>query len=351
MELPPAEELTRAFAWLEGSGFGQTSRLPLFAARHWSPAMELRARARYRQGLCNFEEVAVPRWYWAGLQSSIRALFGSLTLGFSAAGRQPAELACLMQAQGAARWRVVRRFSRYVLHSPAEVTDDGMVYFGDDTLFLMHGARELLARLARPVRVLDLCCGGGGVGLALPRFEGELVGVDVNPVAVSLATLAAAAQGLKSYFYVCGDMALAWQGTYDLVVGNPPTLPPELGGRHTLYATGDSARLLDMLERLLAILSAPGRALLTVFSRADGTGEKAFDPLRAALPSVLGKRPWRYTVRRQFPLGTGQWLRHVALELGPSTEGKNPDPPERFVDATRGGFQLPGLAWRRANSL
>jgi SAM-dependent methyltransferase len=202
-----------------------------------------------------------------------------------------------------------------------------------------------LRQLDGPVRVLDLCCGGGGVGLALPPFKGEMVGVDINDTAVGLARLAAGAQGLSSHSYHCGDAGSVLNQSFDLVVGNPPSLPPELGGQATLFATGSSTRLLQLLDQLLGALTPRGRALLTVFSTAAGRGREAPDELRTELATAVApRRRYRYAVRRQFPLAQGRWLRHVALELLPQEAGKG----EEFSDLTSGGVQLPGLIRRRA---
>jgi SAM-dependent methyltransferase len=343
--MPKAEGLSEAFACLDRAGFPATSRLPLFAARHWSPTLERKALSRFRQGLDNVEEVAIPRWYWRGLPLAVKPLFRTLSLGI---GPPPLDFAApltgLLDANGYARWRVVCRFGRYVLYSRPEVNDDSLVYFGDDTLFLMQSARDLLATFEGPVRFLDLCCGGGGVGLGLPPFRGQMVGVDINPAAIDLAGAVATAQGLSHYTYVCCDAAEALDGSFDLVVGNPPTLPPDLGGRATLFATGASSQFLHLLDRLLGVLSPRGRALFTVFSTAEGRGAKAYDPLRSDLSTTLAsRRGHRYSVRRQFPLSGGRWLRHVALEILPQDAPQQ----QHFQDPARGGQQLPALAWRR----
>ncbi len=334
----------RALSWLDQVGFRQTSRCPLFTARCWSPLLERRAWKRYRQGFCNLEEVAVPRWYWQSLPFPLDQLFRALTLDSTVAeDNVPTELRELLNRAGKPLFRVISRFGRYVLASRGDDSGDDHVYFGDDTLYLMQRGRELLKLVAQEqdVRALDLCCGGGGVGLALPLFSGTLLGVDINPAAIALARLAVSAQGLNNYRYHLGSVDEVVEETYDLVIGNPPTLPPELGGISTVYATGPTGRWLDWLEKFQRSLSPRGRLLVTVFSVADGPGPGAKDPLRPALSQRL-TRPYLYTIRRQYPIASGQWLRHIALELLP--EGK--DVGERFVKAAP-SFQLPALHWRR----
>ena len=340
-DLPAVEELSEAFAWLDQAGFPNTGRLPLFAARHWSTSLELRAYSRFRHGLDNVEEVAVPRWYWRGMARQTETLFSALTLGQGPVPTHPA-LDGFLSADQTARWRVVCRFGRYMLHSRPETAADEVIYFGDDTLFLMAEARHLLSGMSAPVRFLDLCCGGGGVGLSLPSFQGELIGVDINGAALELASLAARAQGLRNYGYQMGDASSVLDQRFDLIVGNPPTLPPDLGGQPTLYATGSSSQFMVLLHSLLDALTPRGQALLTIFS--TGQGEAGTDPLRSDLRAALGmRRAYSYTVRRQFPLGGNRWLRHVTLRI--QAEGERCG--ETFRDPASHGMQLPGLAWRR----
>ncbi len=348
--IPGHGDLIRAFACLDEVGFPRTSRVPLFASRFWNFDLERRAHLRFRQGVSNIDEVAVPRWYQRRLPLELRGLFAALTLGReteSPEGEASEPLAVLHD--GRSRWRVTSRFSRYILSSPPSVVDSSMVYFGDDTLFLMETARRLLYDIGKhnsdpKVRVLDLCCGGGGVGLALPAFPGELHGVDINPVAVAVAKASALAQGLESYHYRVADAQEAFDQSYDLVVGNPPTFPPELVEGPRLYATGTPTSFLDLLNSILERLTPKGRVCLTLFALAEGSSETAADCMRASLRTLVAPyRAYSYSVRRQFPVGDGRWLRHVALELGAADEA----PGEQFAFPAATSFQLPWLEWRR----
>lgn len=340
--LPSIQALRGAFRALDELGYPHTSRLPLFASRCWSITTERQAYHSFRSGLCNTEEVAVPRWYWQRLPHQLKTLFLSLTVGHNGIPNEDALPEALLDQHGRLRWRVASRFGRYILHSRPEVQGDEQVYFGDDTLFLMRKARQCLPTKGQAL-VLDLCCGSGGVGLALPSFQGQLIGVDINPHAIELARLTSQSQGLSHHSYHCGEASSVLDQRYDLIVGNPPTLPPELGGNTTLYATGSCDRFLSLLESVTNALTADGQAVLTVFSVAEGQGERAPDSLRRELPSLFSaRRGYRYTVRRQFQLGEERWLRHVALEILPEAATRE----EQFHDDPK-RFRLPLLDWRR----
>ncbi len=81
------------------------------------------------------------------------------------------------------------------------------------------------------LRVLDLGCGSGAIGLALAdeaRRRGvalSLVATDRSPDALALCALNAARVHLSPTLVVStwfDDLDVAWRGTFDLVVTNPP---------------------------------------------------------------------------------------------------------------------------------
>lgn len=300
--------------------------------------MEARARERFRGGLDNLHEVAVPRLYWRALKPELRRLFDFVSLG-----RPDPELAATSELQvlaprgERATWLVIPRFARYLVCGHPEDHGKDYVYFGDDTLFLMASAQELV--LSHPGgRVLDLCCGGGGVSLPLSDFDGSVSGIDLNPVAIELAHNCAQAQQLENYDFQHGDALAALQQPFDLVIGNPPTLSPELTGKEAFHATGSLELFLSILEAVVACLTPTGEAMMTVFSAAESNrDDSTFEQIKSCLQ---GKAGFQYRVRRHYPLGEGRFLRHVALHIAPQYEGPN-------LLELRGGLQLPALAWRR----
>lgn len=339
-----AEALSSIFSYLDKAAFHRTQRLPLVAARQWSWVWEREAWKRFVEGKPNLGEVAWPALYWSMVARRERELFRRLTLGRpDPKWRRPAELSPLFPEGDSPRFCVISRFGRFILrHHPAHSGDD-FVYFGDDTLHLMEHSRRLLQSLQQqvnePLRCLDLCCGGGGVGLALPDFEGELLGIDLNPLAVELAQKTAQAQELFNYSYQCQDVAGGLPGSFHLIFGNPPTLSPSLTGKDVFHATGTWEAFEHLLGLVLKSLLPEGRGVFTLFSEWAAGRDEAWESLRGLL---AGKRGFTYTVRREFPLGSGRSLRHCVVELLPESQ-----PEYAFVDLPGGCYLLPGHTWRK----
>lgn len=341
---PGLEELRRAFTFLELAGFQKTGRLPLVAARQWVPEWEVEAWKRFRRGLCNVHEVAFPKMFTKLISRSTWQLFRALTLGRVAATyAAKGDLKALYQggeSPGVPRWTLVHRFGRFIVRSHPDGSGDDWVYFGDDTLFLMERARSMLERFGEgEVRCLDLCCGGGGVGLALPPFRGQLHGFDLNPVAVELAAATAGAQGLETYSYECCDISQGLRGTFDLIFGNPPTLSPELTGKDVFFATGDETVLFETLESVFLSLTPRGRAVLTFFSEVVDGRDRQWESLAKVLQR---RRGVKCRARREYPIGTGRRLRHSVLEIDMASKQDT-----SFQTLNHQGVTLPGVSWRK----
>lgn len=114
-----------------------------------------------------------------------------------------------------------------------------------------------------PRRILDLCCGGGCIGLAVAHHfpESQVDLADIDRDALALAGENAAALGLEERVRIVqSDLFEALPGErYDLIVSNPPyvdgedlaAMPPEYGHEPEL-ALGAGADGLDITRRILA---------------------------------------------------------------------------------------------------
>ena len=111
------------------------------------------------------------------------------------------------------------------------VYDDALFRPGTDTFLLSS-----LPRLTPGLRVCDLGCGTGLLGLLLLQRQPELAvtGIDIQPAAIRLAEKAAAENGLTDRLtFHTADLrdvkSLFPTGCFDLVVCNPPYYPPVSG--------------------------------------------------------------------------------------------------------------------------
>lgn len=113
----------------------------------------------------------------------------------------------------------------------------GYRFVYDDTLFRPGTDTFLLSsmpRLKPHLRVCDLGCGTGLLGLLLLQRQPELqvTGIDIQPEAIRLAELAAAENDLTGRLrFVCGDLRDSGlpANSFDLVVCNPPYYPVNSG--------------------------------------------------------------------------------------------------------------------------
>lgn len=111
------------------------------------------------------------------------------------------------------------------------VYDDALFRPGTDTFLLSS-----LPRLKTGLRVCDLGCGTGLLGLLLMQRQSGLsvTGVDILPEAIALANRCAAENGLETRLrFLQTDLRTVRDhfptGSFDLVVCNPPYYPPQSG--------------------------------------------------------------------------------------------------------------------------
>ncbi len=193
------------------------------------------------------------------------------------------DLLALMQSGGivaqrgnllASTVRVSSLADRLFLHSAYPTVAGDAVFFGPDT----YRFARFLAQTAAPARrLVDIGCGSGAGAVVAAHASGasEIVMADVNPAALRLARVNATAAGIATEI-AQSDVLQGIDGTFDLVVANPPYLvdDDERVYRHggEMMGAGLSLRIArEAAERL-----NPGGRLLLYTASAIVRGIDAF---------------------------------------------------------------------------
>lgn len=216
----------------------------------------------------------------------------------------PPGLLALMQEAGVIErhgegWRSLVRLSTLsgllFLHSAYPTAAADAVFFGPDTYRFARAIETYLERGGPPPRrAVDVGCGGGPGAVLLARAwpASEVLAVDINPVALRLTRVNAALAGV-SVTARQSDLLRDVDGTFDLIVANPPYLvdPASRAYRHGGGALGAGLSL-GIVEAACARL-APGGTLLLYTGAAVVNGE---DPFRAEATSQLSRAGlgWAY---------------------------------------------------------
>ena len=193
------------------------------------------------------------------------------------------ELLALMQDGGivvpcgnllASTLRVSSLDDRLFFHSAWPTTAEDAVFFGPDT----YRFARFIARTARPAqRLVDIGCGSGAGALVAARASGarEIVMTDVNPAALRLARINAAAACVAACA-IRSDVLQEVDGSFDLAIANPPYLVDD---ERRVYRHGGEmlgAGLSLRIAREAAERLNPGGRLLLYTASAIVRGVDAF---------------------------------------------------------------------------
>lgn len=167
-------------------------------------------------------------------------------------------------------WRSTLRCSTLgeecLLHSgyPTEAAD--AVFFGPDTYRFARSIRAHLAqRGTPPARAVDIGTGTGAGGLVIAKAcpMAQVWGTDINPGALRLAGINARLAGADNLRTQASDVLGALEGTFDLIVANPPYMQDPKGRAYRDGGAGlGSALSLRILAESLPRLARGGSVLL-----------------------------------------------------------------------------------------
>jgi methylase of polypeptide subunit release factors len=217
----------------------------------------------------------------------------------------PAEILVLMREAGIlveenavlrSRVRVSSLAGELFFHSAFPTKDADAVFFGPDTYRFARAIKAGLKERTAAIRnAIDIGCGAGPGGILVAKHapEARVLMTDINAAALRLARVNAALAGTTNAIPLRADILNGVDGTFDVIVSNPPYLNDALGRayRHGGGAFG-AALSLRILEAALPRL-APAGTLILYTGTAIIAGRDLFR--EAALPALAaGGFAWTY---------------------------------------------------------
>ena len=217
-----------------------------------------------------------------------------------------------------ALWRSAVRWSSLddllFAHSAYPTIQADAVFFGPDSYRFAQLIEAHLQQRVEPIkRAVDIGC-GAGVGalvVARARSDAEVLAVDINPRALRLTAVNAELAGLANVTAYHSDVLGSVEGTFDLIVANPPYMNDDRqrAYRHGGGALGEqlSVRIAGEAVGRLAL----GGSLVLYTGVAIVAGE---DPFLAAVTPLLGSDAFGWTYRELDPDVFGEELEKPGYE-------------------------------------
>lgn len=187
-------------------------------------------------------------------------------------------------------------------------------------------------RRSATLRVLDLGCGTGVLGLVAARATASRVTfADVHPPSVASALANARRAGLCDASGVVGDLlSQVRDAVFDLVLFNPPQTggPPELAhARPDRYGGGDGAAwfLRFLTELPASLLAAGGRVVCLQHSRANPARVAEAFTAAGFARRELARQRREFTMAELDALSPGTGAHQLALRARGAAQFEGPD--------------------------
>ncbi|MNF93162.1 Ribosomal RNA small subunit methyltransferase C [compost metagenome] len=195
------------------------------------------------------------------------------------------------------------------VHSSFPTEEADAVFFGPDTYRFVQAIDRLLdASDGRGIhQVADVGCGAGAAAIQIAmRFpEAEVQALDINRRALEFTRINACLAGTRGVRAVASDLLREAEGSFDLIVANPPYL---LDAAQRTYRHGGgelgSGLSLAILDGGLGRL-APGGTLLLYTGVAMVAGK---DPFYERVLGFLGDSDYQWHYRELDPDVFGEEL-------------------------------------------
>ncbi|MGY2289581.1 methyltransferase [Pseudomonas sp. SDO528_S397] len=215
-------------------------------------------------------------------------------------------------AKDASAWRSTVRWSSLdellFAHSAYPTTHAEAVFFGPDSYRFAQAIDAHLQQRFTPVlRAVDIGCGAGvgAVVIARARHEAEVLAVDINPQALRMTAVNAELAGLGNVSVYHSDVLTSVEGTFDLIVANPPYMNDDRqrAYRHGGGALGEQLSVRIVSESLARLAVGGSLVLYTGVAMVAGT-----DPFLDAVRPLLGGEAFGWTYRELDPDVFGEEL-------------------------------------------
>ena len=217
-------------------------------------------------------------------------------------------------------WKSKIRVSNYhrlqFLHSSFPTHHHDSVFFGPDTYRFVKAIENHLKGINADniKRAIDICSGSGiaAIVTALALPDCEVIGVDINDMALELSRINAIAAHAQNVEFTKSDLLKNVEGQFDLIVANPPYLIDELEReyRHGGGEFGEQLSL-DIIDAALARLTPNGTLLLYTGSAiVDG-----YDSFKEKLASKLDGLNLSYDYQELDPDIFGEELQNPIYSM------------------------------------
>jgi methylase of polypeptide subunit release factors len=209
-------------------------------------------------------------------------------------------------------WRSRIRFSSYdgelYAHSAFPTTAPDSVFLGPDT-YRMADAVAAHVR-SRPVpigRAVDIGCGtgAGAVTVAKRAPRADVYAVDINDAALAFTRVNTALAGVPGVRACRSDLLHDVDGTFDLIISNPPFMIDPAGRAYRDGGGPTGHRLSLAIVDTAAERLSPGGSLVLFSGAGIVDGE---DPLRAAIADRLEHTNLSWSYREVDPDVYGEEL-------------------------------------------
>ncbi len=213
---------------------------------------------------------------------------------------------------GTALWRCTARAAtlkgQIFLHSAFPTDAPDTVFFGPDTYRFADAVGYALAGHVGPIRrAVDIGCGSGAAGIIVARAcpGATVVLADINAAALAMAAVNAKSAGASNTACVQSDLFTNLDGSFDLIVANPPYLIDQSA---RIYRHGGGRRgeglSLRILQGALPRLAPGGQLVLYTGSAIVAGG----DFLREESAAMLNETGWPWKYREVDPDVFGEEL-------------------------------------------